>query len=148
MTSQANGKERKRAELASLRERRAVFVRRGQRALLERLLQSDTATADDVRQTVELPNGLDPKLFGAVPGPLARAGIIEQAGYRATERPKAHSRPVIVWRLRDSEKALGWLAEHPDLLPDPARTEKAQRVLPLGLDEGSVSNGAAQTRHA
>lgn len=147
MTAHKSGEVRKREQLALHRERRAVYVRRGQRSLLEHLLRADTATADDVRKGVNVPMSVDPKLFGAVPGPLAKAGIIECSGYRASKRTKAHARPVKVWKLRDREKALRWLAEHPDL-PERTVDAKTQRLLPLGFVEGSLSDGTAQTRHA
>ena len=73
------GECRKLEALALLEARRRVYVRRGRRALLARLLAMGTATADDVRTAVELPQGVNPKLFGAVPGPLAETGIIKPA---------------------------------------------------------------------
>lgn len=100
---------------ALLTDRRAVYVRRGQRALLTALLATGTATADDVRDAVDLPPGIDPVCLGAVPGALARAGIIRRVGYVPTCRPDAHARPVSVWALADREAAERWLADHPDV---------------------------------
>ncbi|MCQ8205440.1 hypothetical protein NP569_24435, partial [Vibrio parahaemolyticus] len=57
------------------------------------LLAAGTATADDVRDAVELPPGVDPRCLGAVPGELADAGIIRATGYVRTTRPAAHARP-------------------------------------------------------
>lgn len=111
--------ERRKAEAHALLEAwREVFVNRGRRALLLKLLSNGTATADDVRSAVELPAGVGPKCFGSVPGQLARAGIIEHAGFVTTARPTAHARPVSVWQLRDRVAALAWLDAHPDR-PDP-----------------------------
>jgi len=100
-----------------LAERRAVFVRRGQRALLTALLVTDIAAADDVRDLVNLPPGIDPVCLGAVPGPLVGAGIIRRVGYAPTCRPTAHARPLSVWAVVDRDAAMQWLADHPDL-PD------------------------------
>jgi hypothetical protein len=116
------------AALALLATRRAVYVNRGRRALLCRLLEFDLATIDDVRAAVQLPPGLNPKLFGAVPGPLAEAGLIRAAGYVPTARPEGHARPVLCWQLVDRAGALDWLAENPDL-PDPEDSEPEQRTL-------------------
>ena len=101
-----------------LREQRSRHVRRGQRVLLGCLLDGNTATADNVREAVELPPDIDPKLFGSVPGPLSRAGIIEADGFVKTNRPTAHARPITRWRLRDAAKAREWLAANPDYLDD------------------------------
>ena len=101
---------------ALLADRRAVYVRRGQRALLAALLVMDTATADEVRDAVDLPPGIDPVCLGAVPSVLTRAGIICRVGYAPTCRPLAHARPVSVWTLADRDAATRWLADHPDLL--------------------------------
>lgn len=113
--NQAEGERRKADALALLAARRELVVRRAQRALLRALLESGTATADDVRAAVELPPDIDPKVFGAVPGSLARAGIIRRVGYAETCRPAAHARPVSVWTLADRDAAARWLADHPDL---------------------------------
>lgn len=108
------GELRKEAALESLAERRELFVLKGRRALLRRLLDVGTATADNVRDAVELPPGIGPKCFGSVPGPLAKAGIIAAAGFTQTSRPTAHARPVTVWELLDRVKAERWLLANPD----------------------------------
>ena len=127
------GERRRDAAHSTLEGRRRAFVRRGQRALLKALLDKETATADDVRAAVELPTRIDPKCLGAVPGTLARAGIIIRDGYVPTSRADAHARPVSVWRLRDRAAAELWLVDHPEIPePPPPAQERAQRVLPLG----------------
>ena len=113
--NRAEGERRKADALALLAARRETTIRRAHRALLAALLRSGVATADDVRAAVELPPGINPKLFGAVPSTLARAGIIRRAGYATTGRPAAHARPVTVWALVDRAAATRWLADHPDL---------------------------------
>lgn len=100
--------------LDALESRREVYVLRGRRALLDALLCSGTATADDVRDAVKLPPGINPKLFGAVPSALAKLGVIQQAGFVKTCRAVGHARPVAVWELADREAAVQWLADHPD----------------------------------
>ena len=78
------------------------------------LLATGEATADAVRNVVKLPPGIDPKLFGSVPGALARGGIIRKAGFTESDRPQAHRRPILVWQLADPAAARRWLATHPD----------------------------------
>lgn len=116
------GECRKERKLSVLAARRELYVTRGRRALLSKLLETGIGTMDDVRDAVPLPDGLDPKLFGAVPSGLAFAGIIVADGFRKTSRPKAHARPVTVWRLVDRAKAAQWLIDHPDRF-DVGRTE-------------------------
>ena len=113
--NQAEGERRKAAALDLLAQRRAVYVRRGQRALIGALLCCGSATSDEVRACVELPVGIDPVCLGAVPAALTRAGIVYRAGYAPTCRPSAHRRPVSVWAL----------ADHPDL-PDPGNNEDSE----------------------
>jgi len=122
-TGQADGEALKCNAHALLAARREVFVLRGRRALLWRLLDTGEATADDVRDAVELPDEINPVCLGVVPGTLAKAGIIERAGFVTTARAEAHARPVSVWRLRDRAAALAWLATHPDR-PNPAGSER------------------------
>jgi hypothetical protein len=116
--SDGNGRhkdeEKKQERLTLLRERRAIHVRRGQRALLARLLSGETATADYVYESVELPPSIDPRCLGAVPGSLARAGIIRSLGYIKSARPERHASPIQVWTLADRAAAVDWLAANPD----------------------------------
>ncbi|HUY93331.1 MAG TPA: hypothetical protein VMV10_31685 [Pirellulales bacterium] len=121
-----DGAARRDPALDLLAERREVYVLRGRRALLTALLTRGTATADDVRAAVELPDSIDPVCLGAVPLPLVRAGIIERAGYAATARPEAHARPVAVWRLTDRAAAERWLAAHPDRPDDDDQGDAVQ----------------------
>lgn len=123
-----DGERRKRDMQALLAERRAVYVRRGQRALVERLLLRDVATADDVRALVPLPAGIDPRLLGSVPGPLAAAGIIYRSDYVPSCRPERHASIIAVWRLGDRAGALDWLATHSEL-PDPLPGDGQQLTL-------------------
>ncbi len=113
------GERRKADALATLEANREPLVTAGRRALLRTLLTRDAATADDVRQLVKTPPGVDPKAFGAVPVGLARAGIIRRRGFVQTARPLAHARPVSEWTLADRGKAERWLLEHPEPLPQP-----------------------------
>lgn len=118
-----SGEALKLSAQAFLEARRELIILRGRRALLTVLLRTGRATADDVRDTVELPEGIDPVCLGAVPGALARTGIIERIGFGPSSRADAHARPVSVWRLADRDAALAWLAVHPDR-PDPVPDKK------------------------
>jgi hypothetical protein len=115
------GDHRKQEQLARLADRRAVYVRRGRRALLLQLLAGATATADDVRAAVQLPSDIDPRCLGAVPIALAEAGIIVRVDYTPSMRPERHASIIAVWCLADRAAAMAWLADNPDL-PDPDLT--------------------------
>ena len=108
---------RDRAHLLLAAQRSAV-VRRAQRALLDLLLRGDSATADDVRDVVDVPPGISPVCLGAAPGVLARARLIGRRGYAPSRRPEAHARPVAVWELRDRDGAVRWLLQHPNIDAD------------------------------
>jgi hypothetical protein len=101
---------------------REVCLRRARRALLVELLADGTATADDVVEMIgSAIEGIDPRWRGAVPGPLAQAGIIRDTGRSVkSSRPEAHARKLTVWELADRDAALAWLARHPNLSdPEP-----------------------------
>lgn len=55
-----DGATRRDEALYVLTETREIYIVRGRRALLTRLLDRRTATADDVRAAVDLPADLDP----------------------------------------------------------------------------------------
>lgn len=124
--STAEGERRKADAHQTLEAQGELYVLRGRRALLACLLASGEATADDVRDAVELPPGIDPKCFGTVPGLLARAGIIRADGFAKTTRPAAHARALTVWQLVNATAAERWLQDHPDR-PDADHDDKAKR---------------------
>jgi hypothetical protein len=114
----AEAERRKVSALSILAARREALIRRARRALLAALLAGNgTATADDVRSAVELPQGVNPKAFGAAPGELATAGIIAGDGFVKSTRPAAHARHVQRWKVIDRAAAVVWLAIHPEF-PD------------------------------
>lgn len=113
----AEGERRRDNALELLRERRAVWVRRAQRALLTAALERGEATADDVAAVVVLPPDLDGRLLGAAPGALAHAGLLCLSGYVRSTRPERHASVIAVWTLADRAAAVAWLRDNPDL-PD------------------------------
>lgn len=114
----AKGICRRDAAHSHLKARRAALVLRVQRALLDQ----QAATADDVRHSVQCPDGVSPKAFGAVPTDLVRAGIIAAATFQKSNRPTAHAQPVTVWRIIDRTAAAAWLRQH----PEPAEPEMSK----------------------
>jgi hypothetical protein len=139
----AEGERRKEDRLDLLRERRAVYVRRGQRALLSKLLKTGIATADDVAAAVELPPEIDGRCLGAVPGTLARLGLVALVGYEKSARPNRHASPQAVWTLNDREAAVRWLEANQDL-PDLANDDcDACRQLTMTFDQCETPTVAA-----
>ncbi|MCC5831324.1 MAG: hypothetical protein JJU36_17940 [Phycisphaeraceae bacterium] len=108
------GQHLKNIALDDLEARRADLVLRGRRALLLALLEHGTATADDIRERVHVPEDIDPKALGAVPRLLANLKIIEAGGYVSSRRSDAHARPIRLWHLVNAAAALQWLADHPE----------------------------------
>jgi len=118
---QREGERRKDAAHYLLESRREIYIRRARRALLLRLLEAGTATADDVAERIGLsPDGIDPRFLGTVPGPLARARLIRRAGFVSSARPSRHASILSIWELADRAGAIAWLARNPDLSePEP-----------------------------
>jgi hypothetical protein len=142
----SEGERRKADALTLLECRREVLVRRARRAFLERCLSASQATADDVREAVELPPGIDPNLFGAVPSLFARLGIVRFAGFDVSRRPARHAGLNRVWQLADAGAARGWLAKNPELAdpPDQEQEQAGQRLLfPVHQNGATPTVGAA-----
>lgn len=135
----AEAKRRKAEAFSLLAARRELLILRARRALVAVLLENDTATIDDVRDRVPLPDGVNPKAFGPVPSELAIAGIIVGDGYAKSIRPESHARPVQVWRLVDRGAALTWLTTHPDRADPLPEAESDGTLFCLG----NVTPGAA-----
>jgi hypothetical protein len=116
--SRSEGERRKQATLDKLEVIRRIYVRRGRRALLMKLLRDGTATADDVRAAIKLPPGIDPRCLGCVPVALAQARIIRIAGFTRSGRAERNRCTTAVWAIADLAAAVQWLAANPDV-PDP-----------------------------
>lgn len=137
MTAESEGERRKSEAHALLAACRDLYILRGRRALLTALLYNGTATIDAVRANVKLPPDLGPVLFGVVPGPLVRLGIILPDGFAKSTRTASHARHVQRWRLVDRAAALAWLRDHPDL-PDPVPPQEHDGWL-FSTDNNSTS---------
>jgi hypothetical protein len=87
---------------------------RGRRALLNKALTDGVASADDVRDVVPVPDGVNPKVFGPVPSPLAKANIIRPRRPIKTRRAVGHARYITEWELIDPQAAVRWLFENPE----------------------------------
>jgi hypothetical protein len=112
------GERRKDAAHSRLEAHRDDLILRARRALLWRLLDVGTATADDVAEQIGPTDpSMDRRWLGAVPGPLAIAGIIHRVDYTKSARPIRHASVIAVWKLADRAGALAWLARNPEL-PD------------------------------
>ena len=111
-----NGAALKGEALAFHEQRHEDLLLRARRALLAALLEKECGSADDVRERLDLPPGVNPACLGSVPGPLVKAGIIEKGGFVPSTRPETHARPVSVWRLVNRDRALDWLEAHPEPL--------------------------------
>lgn len=114
MITALEGERRKLSAHSLLAARREQYILQGRRALLLTLLRQGTATADDVRAAVELPDEINPVCMGVVPGTLAVAGIIAADGFVKSTRAESHARPNRVWRLVDRAAAVAWLHMHPE----------------------------------
>lgn len=136
----AEGERLKLAAHALLSARREAVVRQARRALLTVLLQRGECTIDDVRREVAVPEGIDPVCIGAVPGALALLRIIEHAGFAKTNRAAAHARPVSIWRLRDREAALRWLAAHPEREALPEQSHTAEPLTLFNMDPNAATD--------
>ena len=110
----AEGEQLKLDIQTTLAARRDALVTRARRILLSRLLSHGMATADDVYRSMTLPVGIDPRCLGAVPGHLARAGIIRRVGYIGSDRRERHASVLSVWEILNAAAAREWLARHPD----------------------------------
>lgn len=118
MTGVLEGERRKANRLTLLETRRAAIINRARRALVVQALNKGHVTADDIRASVELPDGIDPRCLGSVPGPLAKAGIIRLGGFVKSDRPRRHASYIALWELIDPHKARAWLEDHPDIPPN------------------------------
>lgn len=101
--------------MAILQERRADLIQQAERLAIELTLQGRSITADDLRgiETGEIHR----QFVGRALLTLAQLGILRAVGYRNSEVPGNHARPVRIWQMDDRAAAERWLRDHP--LPKP-----------------------------
>lgn len=135
----AAGKQRRDAAHQLLEEMRHRLITEARHILLRTLLTRGRATADDIRMSLTIPKGIDPRCLGGVPRPLAKLRIIESDGYVPSFRPGRHASPNLEWELIDRNAAIHWMRENPIPALDEDEdsyfgqdTKLAQRRLPLG----------------
>ena len=142
----AEGERRKLVAHAVLEATREALARNGRRALLNAVLERGQATADDVRSSINIPEGINPVCVGTLPRPLAVLRIIKAAGQRKTARPQAHARNLTVWELAGPEaadKARAWLANHPELPEPPTADEAPAMPIPAPRPDRPTDSAAA-----
>lgn len=127
--------------MCRVRRLRKGVVLRARRALLTVLLERGEASADDVRAAVALPEGVNAKVFVAVPGTLAELRLIEHVGFAKTNRKTAHARPISIWRLLDRVAALTWLATHPDPEELPEQSDSAEQLTLFNMAGSATTDG-------
>lgn len=112
---QREGERRRDKAHDLLRSHRSAIIHQLKRAMVEAALRTGTATADDARDAVEIPAGINPKLAGLVGRDLATAGVFKAVGFVKSRRPKAHARPITVWELTRPEHGERWLIDNPNV---------------------------------
>ena len=112
---QSEGERRKEEAFNTLEAHRARLILAGRRALLLSALRNGSATADDVRDAVKVPPGINPKFLGTVPSPFAKANIIRAKRQVKTRRPVGHARFITEWEITNSVAAMEWLQTNPEL---------------------------------
>lgn len=84
------------AALDRLEEARAGWINEA-RIVAERLARDRGAvTIDDVREACPPPDGVDPRVMGAV----MRPPVFEACGFVLSSRAECHRRPIRVFKLR------------------------------------------------
>lgn len=113
-TAAPTGEQLKEAALTTLEATRAALILEARRVMVRRLLAAGTATADDIRAGLVIPDGIDPKCLGVVPRLLCNLKLIRPGGFKPTTRAEAHCRPVRIWALADPKGAQAWLDQTAD----------------------------------
>ncbi|MDA0810545.1 MAG: hypothetical protein O2945_23195 [Planctomycetota bacterium] len=78
-------------------------------AFLAALLERGVATTDDAHSLFELPDDVQPKVWGSIVGALQAMGFIRRIGETQTRRPVAHGRRIGVFIANDVEDVKEYL---------------------------------------
>ncbi len=107
----ADGEARRDAALDLLLVHRGPLIRQIQAAAVRTAIEQWEVCADDVRALVPIPDGVNPKVVGAVFASLGRSQILQCIGFKKSTRPEAHARPIGKWRLANRSAAIKFLVE-------------------------------------
>lgn len=80
------------------------FISEARAAALKLGQEQAEVTIDDVREVVPPPEGVDPRVMGAV----FRVESWRLLRHERSRRSDCHHRPVGVWRLKEEGKSLFW----------------------------------------
>ena len=78
-----------------LEETRSAFLAECRRVAYAVALNNGRVTIDDVRDRLELPQGVDGRVFGAV----FNSKEWERIGYTQTKRKTSHRRPIAIFKI-------------------------------------------------
>ncbi len=84
------------AALDRLEAARAGWIELARAVAIRIASQRGEVTIDDVREACPPPEGVDPRVMGAV----CRPPLFEACGFTLSMRPECHRRPIRVFRLR------------------------------------------------
>lgn len=90
--------------------KKRVYQAEVQRTLIDLLQKHETATSDDIQCLVNLPGSVHPNSMGSAIAELSRDGVIEYRDVTLTKRPSGRGRLLRVWRLKDADTAMEWIA--------------------------------------
>ena len=94
--------ETKEEALKLLQETRSEFLYQCKKIAISHALKNGSVTIDDVRDKIELPEGIDGRVFGAV---FNNKDFVK-VGYTETKRKTSHKRPIAVFELDEDVKNL------------------------------------------
>ncbi len=86
--------ESKQEALDALEKARAEYIEQARTAARQICSVGEEITIDDVREVAPPPEGVDPRIMGAI----LRAPDWRPVGYRASKRKTCHKRPVSVFK--------------------------------------------------
>ena len=126
--------------MTSRPKRKATDAERRQleHAILSAVLTKGEAGCDDAHDLFELPDDVEPRIWGAITGGLQAEGLIRRTGETHTRRAVAHGRRVGLYRVIDAELARKYRDR---LAASTARKRPAQLSLPL---EDADSEGKSE----
>ena len=126
----------------TVKEQRRIVSAQLQRTALAIVLRHGIVSADDVRQVVTIPDGIDPRIVGPAFLGLKNEGWLEEIGGHRTGRAVAHRRTVRDWRLKGDRQATEELLAK---LPPVNSAARQERGLFDSLDEPTRETDAGDS---
>lgn len=101
MTKATTAVQLKDEALKKVAQGRELYIAQATLAAKRHLRKNSTITSQNIRHLAPVPDGMEPRVLGAIMLKLVRDLNLTLVEYRPTKDRRSHCRPIAVWGKKD-----------------------------------------------